>query len=63
MPRDDGNEIYNVLDLTVTFNNLFPNIKKITSKSSEEESQNNYFFFLSRPSFKKHASCSFNADL
>lgn len=35
MPRDNGNEIYNILALTVTFNNLMPNLKKkLTSKSS-----------------------------
>ena len=35
MPRDDGNEVYNVISLTITFNNLFQNLrKKITSGSS-----------------------------
>ena len=35
MPRDNGNEIYNILAFTVTFNNLMPNLKKkLTSKSS-----------------------------
>jgi hypothetical protein len=35
MPRDDGNEVYNVISLTITFNNLFKNLrKKITSGSS-----------------------------
>jgi hypothetical protein len=37
MPRDDGNEIYNIISLTFTLNNLFPNIRKrIFSGSSEE---------------------------
>jgi len=36
MPRDNGNELYNVIALTVTFNNLLPNLKKrLPSKSSE----------------------------
>jgi hypothetical protein len=36
VPRDDGNQIYNVLEFTLAFNNLFPNIRKrITSKTSE----------------------------
>jgi hypothetical protein len=35
MPRDSNNEVYNVLEFTLTFNNLFQNIKKrIASKSS-----------------------------
>jgi len=29
MPRDSGNDIYNALELTITFNNLFPMIKKM----------------------------------
>jgi hypothetical protein len=38
MPRDSGNEVYNVIAVTVTFNNLLPNLKeKLTSKSSENE--------------------------
>jgi len=38
MPRDSGNEVYNVIAFTVTFNNLLPNLKeKLTSKSSEGE--------------------------
>lgn len=28
VPRDNGNQVYNVMNLTVTFNNLIPNIKK-----------------------------------
>jgi hypothetical protein len=36
MPRDDGNQIYNALELTLTFNNLFTNLKKsFFSKSTE----------------------------
>ena len=35
VPRDDGNQVYNVMEFTLTFNNLFPNIrKKITSGST-----------------------------
>ena len=38
MPRDNGNEVYNVIAFTVTFNNLLPNLRKrLTSKSSEKE--------------------------
>ena len=38
MPRDNGNEVYNVIVFTVTLNNLLPNLKKsLTSKSSEKE--------------------------
>ena len=36
MPRDNGNEMYNGLQVTVTFNNLLPNLKnKIRPKSAE----------------------------
>lgn len=36
MPRDNGNELYNVVSLTVTINNLFLRLKnKITSRSKE----------------------------
>jgi hypothetical protein len=35
VPRDDGNQVYNVLEFTLAFNNLFPNMRKrITSKTS-----------------------------
>jgi len=38
MPRDNGNEVYNVIVFTVTLNNLLPNLRKsLTSKSSERE--------------------------
>jgi hypothetical protein len=38
MPRDNGNDIYNIAALTVTFNNLLPNLKnRLTSKSSESK--------------------------
>jgi len=41
MPRDNGNELYNVIALTVTFNNLLPNLKKsLTPKSSESDESN-----------------------
>lgn len=37
MPRDNGNEIYNVVCLTVTFNNLLSDLReRITSKPSED---------------------------
>jgi len=38
MPRDNGNEVYNVIAFTVTLNNLLLNLKKsLTSQSSEKE--------------------------
>jgi hypothetical protein len=38
MPRDNGNELYNVVALTVTVNNFYTNIKKrLSSKSSVPE--------------------------
>jgi hypothetical protein len=38
MPRDNGNELYNVLSLTVTVNNLFLKLKdKLTHKSAGSE--------------------------
>ena len=38
MPRDNGNEVYNVIAFTVTLNNLLRNLRKsLTSKSSERE--------------------------
>jgi hypothetical protein len=38
MPRDNGNEVYNVASLTVTFNNLLPRLKKsLASKSSQSD--------------------------
>ncbi len=37
MPRDNGNEIYNVISLTVSLNNSLSNLRKhLTSKSSAE---------------------------
>jgi hypothetical protein len=36
VPRDGGNDVYNVMEFTLTFNNLFPNIRKnFASRSSE----------------------------
>lgn len=36
MPRDNGNEIYNLMSFTLSFNNLFQNLKKrIASRSTE----------------------------
>jgi hypothetical protein len=38
VPRDNGNQVYNVLEFTLTFNNLFQNLwKKLSSKSSEDK--------------------------
>jgi len=38
VPRDDGNQIYNVIEFTLTFNNLFQNIrKKIAPRPSEDK--------------------------
>ena len=38
VPRDDGNQIYNVMEFTLTFNNLFQNIrKKIAPRPSEDK--------------------------
>jgi hypothetical protein len=40
VPRDAGNQVYNVLEFTLTFNNLFQNIRKrITSSPSEGKKQ------------------------
>jgi hypothetical protein len=38
IPRDNGNEIYNGLEVTLTFNNPLPNLKRgITPKSTEPD--------------------------
>jgi hypothetical protein len=38
VPRDNGNTIYNALELTITYNNLFPRLKdRILRKGSENE--------------------------
>jgi hypothetical protein len=41
MPRDNGNEVYNVVEFTLAFNNLFPKIKERlfpgSSKSNESD--------------------------
>jgi hypothetical protein len=40
VPRDEGNEVYNVMEFTLTFNNLFPKIKeRIFSGSSEKDTK------------------------
>jgi hypothetical protein len=40
VPRDGGNDVYNVLEFTLTFNNLFPNIKKnLFPKSVDKNKQ------------------------
>jgi len=36
MPRDNGNEIYNAMELTITFNNLFSKIKNLVVPKSLE---------------------------
>jgi len=36
MPRDNGNEIYNAIELTITFNNLFSKIKNLVVPKSLE---------------------------
>jgi hypothetical protein len=38
MPRDNGNEVYNIISLTLSFNNLLPNLKdRISSKPTEDQ--------------------------
>jgi len=39
MPRDDGNQTYNIVALTITFNNLASNLKRRfgTSPSSIDQ--------------------------
>jgi len=38
VPRDSGNDVYNVMEFTLTFNNLFPKIKeKIFPRSSDKK--------------------------
>ena len=40
VPRDGGNEVYNVMEFTLTFNNLFPKIKeRIFPGSSEKDAK------------------------
>jgi hypothetical protein len=39
MPRDDGNEMYNALEVTVTFNNFLSNLKKAILPGSKKENQ------------------------
>jgi hypothetical protein len=40
LPRDDENEIYHAVSLTITFNNLFLNLRKrLTSKSSKDNQE------------------------
>jgi hypothetical protein len=42
VPRDKGNEVYNVLEFTITFNNPLPNLRKrIFPKSSQGSQQDN----------------------
>jgi len=36
VPRDEGNQIYNVMEFTLTFNNLFPRIKEKLFPGSKE---------------------------
>ena len=37
VPRDDKNDLYNALELTLTLNNLLPNLKKHIFPKKEEE--------------------------
>ena len=39
MPRDDGNEMYNALEVTVTFTNFLSNLKKILLPGPKKENQ------------------------
>jgi hypothetical protein len=39
LPRDETNEMYNCLVLTVTFNNLLPNLKKIIRPETTKENK------------------------
>jgi hypothetical protein len=39
VPRDGGNEVYNVMEFTLTFNNLFPSIKKNLFPKSPEKNK------------------------
>ena len=39
LPRDETNEMYNCIVLTVTFNNPLPNLKKIISPKTSEENK------------------------
>jgi hypothetical protein len=36
VPRDDGNELYNAMEITLTLNNLLPNLKKQIFPKKEE---------------------------
>lgn len=36
MPRDNANELYNVISVTVTINNLFPNLRKRIGSSASD---------------------------
>jgi len=37
IPRDNGNEVYNAVELTLTLSNLVPNLKKHIFPKKEEE--------------------------
>jgi len=40
VPRDKGNDVYNVMEFTLTFNNLFPNIRKrFASRSAKKDKE------------------------
>ncbi len=39
VPRDGGNEVYNVMEFTLTFNNLFPKIKERIFPGSSEKNK------------------------
>ena len=37
MPRDNGNQLYNAMEITLTFNNLLPNLKRELFPGKEQE--------------------------
>lgn len=39
MPRDNGNEVYNIISLTITINNLLPRLKSTLTSGSSEVNQ------------------------
>ena len=39
VPRDSGNDVYNVMEFTLTFNNLFPKIKERIFPGSSEKNK------------------------
>jgi hypothetical protein len=39
LPRDDGNQVYNCLSLTFTFNNLLTNLRKVVFPNTAQDEQ------------------------